>query len=170
MVMILNDCIHGFHFFTGAFLVAVIQSSAGQQYLSLPLGQIQSCPKSTIPTQITHGYFLLIFYHRVQIIYLQLITNFELGTIGGLGQPGRYNPPVDQVRTMDPLKALSQDQPDAQISRADRSVLTRTALAIAFAGHLLDPAGINTADPLTYKLLRRSVMSESFWSPTARES
>lgn len=47
---------------------------------------------------------------------------------------------------------------------------SREHFAIAFAGHLLDPAGINTADPLTYKLLRRSVMSESFWSPTARES
>ena len=47
---------------------------------------------------------------------------------------------------------------------------SREHFALALSSYLLNPAGMNTADPLTYKLLRRSVMSESFWSPTARES
>ena len=39
----------------------------------------------------------------------------------------------------------------------------RDHFAIAFVGYLLDPKRLNIADPLTHKLLHRSLMFESFW-------
>jgi len=44
----------------------------------------------------------------------------------------------------------------------------RDYFALAFARYLLDPKQMNVADPLTYKLLRRSLMSESFWKEVGR--
>ena len=50
------------------------------------------------------------------------------------------------------------------LAPAGKKKPARDYFAIAFADYLVDPRRMNVLDPLTHKLLHRSLMSESFWT------